>query len=90
MKKLKMKLKVQSIYGVSRLYPKCEKSEGLFELIRPKMHLEMLDLPSIKKMGFIVELEGDSHPFVAQAKATNTPVEFEIQNGKIANLIYKG
>lgn len=85
-----MKLKVESIYGVSRFFPACVEAEALFDLIRPKTHLTSEDLPHIYKLGFEVEFTKHVQPFLMQAKETDFPLDFKIENGKVTNLVYKG
>jgi|GEM_PF-4572523 hypothetical protein len=55
----KMIFKTRFIYGESHIYPGCPKSEALFYLLR-RGRLETHELPWVGKMGFEIELIGDT------------------------------
>jgi hypothetical protein len=84
---MEMKLKSQFIYGENRLYPNCEKSTALFELLKPaKSNLVPTDLINLKKMGYEVEVTGGTRGLAAELKKRDISASFNLVGGQIETI----
>lgn len=63
---MKIKLKAAKVYGETIIMAGCPVSEALFELIQNRKTLKTSELHYLGKMGYEVELVGDTHPLAIE------------------------
>ena len=63
---MKIRLKVGKVYGETVIMAGCPVSEALFELIQNRKTLKTNELHYLGKMGYEVELIGDTHPLAIE------------------------
>lgn len=87
---MKLQLKSRFIYGENRLVPNCEKSEALFELLKPgKTYLVPTDLIKLKKMGYETEVTGSGNLGLAnELKKRDIGAAFNVVSGKVDKITY--
>jgi len=78
---VKIILKARWIGGENVILSGCPVSEALFELLENRKTLRAKDLRLIAKMGFNIELIGDTQPFINEI--SNSGIEFKLKDGKV-------
>jgi hypothetical protein len=78
---VKIILKSRWIGGENVILSACPVSEALFELLENRKTLRAKDLRLIAKMGFNIELIGDTQPLINEM--SNSGIEFKLKDGKV-------
>jgi len=63
---MKITLKAAHIYGETLIMAGCPISEALFELIQNRKTLKPSELHYLSKMGYEVEIVGNTHPLAQE------------------------
>lgn len=78
---MKIKLKSRWIYNENIITAGCPRSEALFELLENRKTLKVKDLPNISKMGFEIELIGDTQPLIKEISSSE--MGYRREDGKV-------
>lgn len=74
---MKMKLKTRRVYNENVLVSACPEADALFELMKPRQSLRPNELPWVSKMGFEIEIVGETRELIPEMKEMGTPYIFD-------------